>query len=156
MLAFTVCSATFFAQNQATARPVNLKAKFSADKAENNTTPLVKKTNPLYLQRQLPLKCLNDNEGIVKQKVASPKNTVDVKAFPNPFVSDITVTINDALMSKSNYAAQLYDLQGKKVFSQNLSFNQNTLNITGIAAGMYVLNVQKNGATVLQEKIVKQ
>lgn len=78
-----------------------------------------------------------------------------IRAFPNPFTTQIDVIIADAAIEKSVYKASLYDINGKRVHSQTLHTNQSGLQLPELDAGMYFLQVEKNGALVKQEKFVK-
>ncbi len=161
VIVIALCGKTLFAQQEIIAQKATLPTPLLLCKLEYKANALPKKTNKIYLQKQGRIINLNDNEVIVKRKsvgqtIPIANGTIEVKAFPNPVVSDLTIIITDALVSKSVYEIQLFDLLGKKVFSQIFSVNQNIINLDGITAGTYVLYVQKNRSPVLQEKLIKQ
>jgi len=59
-------------------------------------------------------------------------------------------------MSKSVYKANLYDMNGKRVFSETLTANQSSLQLAQFSAGMYFLYIEKNGIIIKQEKFIKE
>ncbi len=59
-------------------------------------------------------------------------------------------------MGKSVYKANLYDMNGKRVFSETLTANQSSLLLSQLSAGMYVLHIEKNGSIIKQEKFIKE
>jgi hypothetical protein len=76
---------------------------------------------------------------------------------PNPFVSEITVTVT--LNQPQQVSATLVDAAGRSVSVKQLAGMQgmNAIKLSGLAAlppGMYVLRVSSGGA-VLQEKLLK-
>ncbi|WP_052466913.1 endonuclease [Psychroserpens damuponensis] len=73
-----------------------------------------------------------------------------IKMYPNPAKgNEITILSNYQL------AAEVYDLLGKKVQVQTITANHNTLNISGISKGVYVVKfTSENGSTT--KKLIKQ
>ena len=110
-----------------------------------------------YTGNKAMIKPLVDEERpSLRKSVSTTSSAVVVKTFPNPFTSELIVNINDATTTYAGYEAILLDMQGKKIFSQELVSKINKLNLNNLNAGMYVLHVQKNGIAVLQEKVIKQ
>ena len=145
-----VCGTNLFSQNEIKTNTVEMLNARICTKELSAT----KKTT--YTQRQTRMKPFLDSELSAERKSTTIPVAIGVKTFPNPFTSDLSVSINDVSMGNSGYEAILYDLQGRKVFSRELFSNLSKLNLTGIDAGMYVLHIQKNGVAILQEKVVKQ
>ena len=74
----------------------------------------------------------------------SAKNTevVDFQCYPNPFSNTLTIRFN----SVTNIAKEIgiYDIYGKKVFSQSLSINKDSLETTihpSLTAGVYFMKL---------------
>ncbi len=148
-------STTLFAQNESSV--TTDKMQYTMLSAAISTKELVatKKTKTFHVEKQANRRPIIDLESAIERK-AGTEALIGVKAFPNPFATDLSVSINDVSTINSIYEAALFDLQGRKVFSQELSSKLSKLNLVGIANGIYVLNVQKNGNTILQEKVIKQ
>lgn len=73
-----------------------------------------------------------------------------IKIFPNP-VSGNEITI----VSNKSVLAEVYDVLGKKVTSQNLTATQKKLNISGLKNGVYLLRLKsENGTTT--KKLIRQ
>ena len=144
---FAICSTVLFAQN-----PTNSKDLSASIKKDE--MPKVNKRNSFY-QKQINKKPLIDKENAVERNSVSSTNNVTVKAFPNPFVNELSINVNEVAGTET-YEAILVDLQGRKVFSQELISKKDKLNLSAIAKGIYILHVQKNGRTILQEKVVKE
>jgi hypothetical protein len=75
----------------------------------------------------------------------------ELKLFPNP----VKNALNIQLSENSNYALEVTDLNGKKVYSSNLSGQNFELNTAEWAQGLYLLRlIDENGKTYTQ-KVVK-
>lgn len=97
-----------------------------------------------------------DQDSPSTDRQTSSFSRADIHAFPNPFNSQLDVIITDAGMDKSAYAATLHDVSGKEVFSQKLTNHQNSLELSQLAKGVYVLYITRDGVNIKQEKFVKQ
>ena len=73
-----------------------------------------------------------------------------IKIFPNP-VKGNEVTI----LSNKTILAEVYDVLGKKVKTQNITSNQKKLNITGLKKGVYLLRL-KSDEGVITKKLIRQ
>lgn len=61
-----------------------------------------------------------------------------IRVFPNPFTDRITIDIeNDSRLSVS-----LIDQFGRHIFSRNISEGEKTIDVSGLAPGMYFLQVE--------------
>ena len=120
--------------------------------------PELKKINPIYLKANRIAKPVRDAESIASKTTGIDDNNAvaEIKAFPNPFTTQIDVIITDGHMAQSTYKANLYDVNGKKVHAENLTANQSILKLEHLSAGVYFLYVEKNGTVLKQEKFVKQ
>jgi hypothetical protein len=75
----------------------------------------------------------------------------ELRLFPNP----VKNTLNIQLSENSNYALEVTDLNGKRVYSSNLSGQNFELNTAEWAQGLYLLRlIDENGKTYTQ-KVVK-
>lgn len=77
-------------------------------------------------------------------------NNTNFSIYPNPtntgFVN-ITTTSNEAI------TVTVFDILGKQVLSQNV--NNNTLNVSSLNTGVYILKLNQNGATMTKKLVVK-
>ena len=80
-----------------------------------------------------------------------------VEFFPNPTNGNVTVNVQD--LNQRDLTMNLYDLQGRVVFSQLIPANGNDytvqLNLTDVAAGVYQLSFD-NGKQAVVSKLVIQ
>ena len=75
----------------------------------------------------------------------------ELRLFPNP----VKNALNIQLSENSNYALEVTDLNGKRVYSSNLSGQNFELNTAEWAQGLYLLRlIDENGKTYTQ-KVVK-
>ncbi|OYU96377.1 MAG: hypothetical protein CFE21_08245 [Bacteroidetes bacterium B1(2017)] len=86
------------------------------------------------------------------------KNEFQLDVFPNPANSQITLRGN--LLQSGDLKIQLMDGLGKIVLSQNLEISgtliDKSINLQGIEAGIYVLNLTKNGQTISKKLILQK
>ena len=75
------------------------------------------------------------------------QNNLEVALYPNP-VNDL-LNIETALELQS---VEIYNIQGQKV----LSSNQKQINVSDLAAGMYMVRIQDTDNAIATKKIVKQ
>ena len=85
-------------------------------------------------------------------------NSFDVVIFPNPTNSDLQVKYN--LTKDDLIRIELFDLQGKLIFSKNLGKQiqgqqETILNLSQIPSGNYVCNIIGERTTI-SKRIVKQ
>lgn len=119
-------------------------------------TPELRHKRAIMLHRAKIEAPIRDVEPIIRKPgVSAAPPVAEIRAFPNPFTTQIDVIITDAAMAKSVYKASLYDVNGKLVHSETLHTNQSSLQLPELDAGMYFLQVEKNGALFKQEKFVK-
>jgi hypothetical protein len=87
---------------------------------------------------------------IIYQRNNPAAQTSDIKIFPNPSKGN-EVTI----ISKTDVTVEVYDILGKKVKVQNITLNQNKLNITELKKGVYLLKF-KTDTDVITKKLIRQ
>ena len=81
--------------------------------------------------------------------------TFQVSVFPNPVILNILnidLGYND---QKLNTTVQLFDMNGRLVFSQATSEDIMELSFSDVGKGVYLLRIEQNGAYIHNEKIVK-
>jgi hypothetical protein len=79
-----------------------------------------------------------------------------VKAYPNPASTNLTVISSSK--TENTYQLTLSNLNGKKVFDQNLTFqkglNQTSIDGSQIGSGFYLLSTSLNGKNISIQKII--
>ena len=153
-IAAVLCTTAISAQDIQNAQTLNASAKkkfvpITLDQKKVNNHGLNSSA-----KRNISFRAINDNEIPQKKNVAT--ETVSVKVFPNSFANDLQVNIKDLASPETFYEAVLFDLQGRKIFSQELASKNETLNLSSLSSGIYILHVLKNGQEILREKVLKQ
>jgi glutaredoxin len=149
LAAMSLCAVSASAQLTA-----SVKKQHAAMRINTMDKEPPKKNTPV-MRRQGPKFNYADMEESSNSRTSIVKST-EVHAFPNPFINELSLSVSDASFTNSKYEAEVYTLQGKKVYSQQLHNAQCGLSLSSLSAGMYILQVQKNGTLVLQEKVVKE
>ena len=76
-----------------------------------------------------------------------------LQIYPNPANSVIQVSISNGQLT----AYCLYDMLGNILIQQTIEpTNQTSINISGLAAGSYMLKVQNENNTLSYTQIIKQ
>lgn len=78
---------------------------------------------------------------------------IGVKAFPNPFEYKLSVQITDFKNVKN---ACLFDINGKKIFSQRLTGYTTSIEVENLTRGVYFLTVTMIDNSVFIRKVVKK
>jgi hypothetical protein len=73
------------------------------------------------------------------------------KIYPNPATSNVTID----LVSLDNSNVEIYDINGRKLFTQKLNNNSNNVNIDNLAAGVYMFKVTSVQGSATS-KVIKQ
>lgn len=97
----------------------------------------------------------NDSDEIgVVENVGIDEDNVNNKFtfYPNPAGSEREVVVNYSI---DNYSINLYDLSGKRVFTQNDNSSTTTISTNGLASGSYIIEVRSNDI-IKREKLVIQ
>jgi hypothetical protein len=58
--------------------------------------------------------------------------------------------------NQAQMTIQVYDVCGKLLFTREVEASSTQLNIQGLSAGTYLLQLNGNNGTVVQKKFVKQ
>jgi len=77
-------------------------------------------------------------------------SNADFSVYPNP-VSNGTVTIKSA--SNNPMSVNVFDVLGKKVLETKVS--NNTLNVSTLKAGVYILNITQNNNSITKKLVIK-
>lgn len=76
----------------------------------------------------------------------------DIRIYPSPAQNVLNIDIHH--LDIRNLTAGIYSIDGKLLFTQTLSSENTTLNISNLVSGLYVAKVFQNGNTVYNRKIV--
>jgi hypothetical protein len=76
----------------------------------------------------------------------------EITVYPNPFNDVINIT---GLSEANSTQVEIYNLQGQKVYSENLSSNTAALDLSVLKKGMYLLRVTQDDQRMLL-KLIKQ
>ncbi len=75
---------------------------------------------------------------------------VSIKVFPNPTTDFITISIKSLTEKSIGYLIELYDLQGKKLYTLNYNQDDYRLNMSTYPIGTFLLKVMTKGNISLQ------
>jgi hypothetical protein len=90
---------------------------------------------------------------VLEVMVLSEKLEQAISIFPNPIMDNM---LHVRVPFKSNHAKlHLYSLSGQKVLSQRLENDENTIDVTDIPKGVYILKVFSENETQIS-KIIKE
>ena len=76
----------------------------------------------------------------------------DIRIYPSPAQNVLNIDIHH--LDIRNLTAGIYSIDGKLLFTQTLSSENTTLNISNLASGLYIAKIFQNGNTVYNRKIV--
>lgn len=86
----------------------------------------------------------------------SPVNSMNFRAFPVPFDSNLNVEFENE--GATEYQLEIYDTMGKRVFYEKYSaiegFNQTTIQAKGLSSGVYNLSLKDNLGRYAIQRIV--
>ena len=86
------------------------------------------------------------NIGIIENS----DNDFTINIYPNPSTSFISVSIKPINKQICDYSIELYNLQGKKLYSENFNQNEFQLDMYHYPAGIYLLNLMTKENKILQ------
>ncbi len=84
-------------------------------------------------------------------------DNIHIRIFPNPATESVTVT--GTLDSPGELMISVYDLNGKKIWTQTdsaLGIFQKEINIKNYSAGIYFIRVQEKNGSILNTKFIKE
>ncbi len=85
------------------------------------------------------------------QNVGLNEESLIVNIFPNPTTNAVQLTLSNY----SNVSFQLTDQNGKVVMEDEISSENTTIEMQGLAASSYYLLLKKDGKTIETTKIIK-
>lgn len=77
-------------------------------------------------------------------------NDSKVSLYPNPAENIVTVTIENS----GNADIQISDLQGKIVLQKQINQTETNINISGLSAGLYLVNVVSDEFNVVKKLVI--
>ncbi len=77
----------------------------------------------------------------------------EVTLFPNPVQDILLVTIGEYIPERGHI--EIYNISGRQVHQQRAYYGHNNVDMSGLAAGTYVLIVMDGSFLVKEEKVVK-
>ena len=86
-------------------------------------------------------------------KTVNIESTIKISVWPNPVKSSVTIQNNS---SDYNTHAQLFDMFGKEIKVVLLQQGNNSIDMSNLQTGAYILHIQTSGGAVYNEKIFKQ
>ncbi|MGJ8745727.1 T9SS type A sorting domain-containing protein [Polaribacter sp.] len=89
-------------------------------------------------------------EGTLKNDKEIFENEVSI--YPNPFVNDLTINSS----TENNFTITIFNLLGKKVYSENSIKSNQKMNLSGLKQGVYTLKIMNTDGTQNSvKKIIK-
>jgi hypothetical protein len=85
---------------------------------------------------------------------ASAATKGSLKVYPNP--ANELIFVENTKESLHGIHLIIYDVQGRKVRSQKVTGSKSEIDIAGLHAGIYVLQLSKDGNLIHIEKVVIQ
>jgi Secretion system C-terminal sorting domain len=96
------------------------------------------------------------NTGFSKVRIVEIKDeSQNITVWPNPS-SDFVKIMNNAKGTPLFSKARIFDLAGRLMIEKKLEEGVNTITITSLLPGTYLLYLQNNTGNTLNQKIVKQ
>ena len=90
-------------------------------------------------------------------KVAVGVNEYDkansINIFPNPTSDFINITLTEEVLN-TNPTVKLYTMEGKEVFSQNISTLSNSINSSNFSKGIYFISLLNGKEIITAKKII--
>src|SRR5690606_41771838 len=95
---------------------------------------------------------INEHRGVIEgQSLAvEEESLIDLSIYPNPVKEVLTLNTSGEVVGK---IATVFDLNGKKIL--NVKLNNNSLDVSSTAPGMYMLRVEAQGK-ITTRKFLKE
>lgn len=77
----------------------------------------------------------------------------DISLFPNPVQDYLLVTLGEYVTAYGQI--MIYDITGRPAITQRIYYGQNSVDMRGLQAGMYVWKVVDRTQVVREGKVVK-
>ncbi|MDD4395141.1 MAG: T9SS type A sorting domain-containing protein, partial [Bacteroidales bacterium] len=81
--------------------------------------------------------------------------TITLSVYPNPTTSTLTVELSDNETSRP-IEYLLFDIYGKEIMKGMMNDGQNTINISNLSNGIYLLKVVSDRSLIGTGKIIKE
>jgi len=101
--------------------------------------PAVSPSPPMLLSQEAPI---NESEILT--------------VSPNPFSSDLWISINQKYQDRDDGFVEIRDMNGKLIIDQQLSGLNTRLNLSSLASGIYTLSYRNGTGNIETKKIIKQ
>gem|GEM_PF-2768025 len=75
---------------------------------------------------------------------------------PNPFSSDLWISINQKYQDREDGFVEIRDMNGKLIRDQQLSTLKTRLNLSSLASGIYTLSYRNGTGNIETKKIIKE
>ena len=82
------------------------------------------------------------------------REIVSLKVYPNPAHDNVTIAYNSTSTNLAKTVC-IYNVQGNKVFTAQLTKGQTNVTITSLVKGIYILQVDEEGGLKTTAKIIK-
>ncbi|WP_088323917.1 T9SS type A sorting domain-containing protein [Polaribacter tangerinus] len=79
--------------------------------------------------------------------------SVSMAVFPNPTTNNITLSVNDGKINDLKY--QVYDIQGKRIFKENITSLKTTIPFFKLSPSVYFIKIIHKNNIVKAFKIIK-
>lgn len=115
--------------------------------------------NPIRVSQQDDNECINTTDTTIV--IDSLFNTIGIseneipmlEIFPNPTTDFCTIHHANLL---PNAQVEVYDVNGKMIFTQNVTENDTKINLTNCKSGIYIIQLINNGQIVATSRIIKK
>ena len=97
--------------------------------------------------------CRNITLGTVSNDDTTSPSKADITLFPNPVEDYLLVTLGEYVPAHGQI--MIYDITGRAVLTQRMYYGQNSVNMRGLQAGMYVWKVVDGKQVIREGKVVK-
>ena len=82
------------------------------------------------------------------------QSAIDIHLFPNPSTDKIRININNRDYNMTDLKIQIYDIQGKNVFSSNFQNDELIIEQSTIGKGIFLVEIIENNKILRTEKII--
>ena len=95
----------------------------------------------------------NGDESYSAIRTVNIKSEIKMMIWPNPTSGAVYIQNNGA---ENNMNAQVFDLYGKTVITTILHTGKNSIDMSSLAKGAYILHILSSNGTVYNEKLLKE
>jgi len=91
--------------------------------------------------------------GCIVTNISNSKHTNNIKIYPNPIQSILTISINDDLKGVNLI---IMDYSGKVLIEQKINNTNEEIDFRNFKSGFYLVILTLNGENILSKKIIKE